>query len=754
MFRTLTRQAAALLALLAGTVSVLSQDWSGLRKQAEDAALFIEVEYRQRAPEAARELEHGSGFVIAPDGHAMTASHVIPKEEEVADLRIHVVRGEDRSRRWPARLIRRDEQHDLAIIRIVGTDEWKPLCFGDSSQLQPEQGLYAPVYVHSEGPKFSPVSGRLLSLSPEESGRLRTDLPIAPGNSGGAVLDSSGYVIGVVWGDKEQTAGHKQIIPEQYSQPLRVGTASCDRSLSGFAWLRATARQWWTVLSEETRNIALGVIASAIFAGMVSAASRARRLLAGSLLAHTGPPTGGITTDPASSPKQARSARAYLALTAALVFAFFAVVASYFLTDTGVCSDKALSAARNEPSIQGLRLAAERCRHTATGRRIARDLEQTEKDELAMANKAGKRAAYEAFVARWGNRPSSSIAEQAITKLALDDPAKDALASVQLQRLFRRKDRAAILAFVKAFPDIARMEASQLAELGVLYVKLGRSARTAFVWRDTQDPNESAFADCETDCPEMVAIPEGTLLIGPNIHPWDFSKQSERPSFAVHIAFPFSVGRTEVTFAEYEGCVKQGKCPPIASDSGFGRMQRPVINITWNEAQLYAQWLRDTTGMPYRLPTEAEWEYMARAGSPSLYTFGDDPRHLCAYANGADLSVQDLPSLRNIPKAPCSDESGAQSVPARSKKPNAFGIHDVHGNVSEWVQDCWSPVYSHAIASGKAVTDTVHSDCTMRVVRGGSWRNGPTGLRLSFRQPAIARSRQDDVGFRVARDIR
>jgi formylglycine-generating enzyme required for sulfatase activity len=183
------------------------------------------------------------------------------------------------------------------------------------------------------------------------------------------------------------------------------------------------------------------------------------------------------------------------------------------------------------------------------------------------------------------------------------------------------------------------------------------------------------------------------------------------PQHQVTIGEPFGVGRYEVTFDEWDACVKGGGCNDYKpSDQGWGRGRRPVINVSWDDAQAYVAWLSKKTGQPYRLPSEAEWEYAARAGTTSRYWWGNDVP-TSKQANFGD----------HVNKT-----SKVGSYPA-----NPWGLHDMNGNVWEWVEDCWNESYEGAPNDGSAWPS---GDCGRRVRRGGSWNVHPGVFRA--RPPA------------------
>jgi len=204
-------------------------------------------------------------------------------------------------------------------------------------------------------------------------------------------------------------------------------------------------------------------------------------------------------------------------------------------------------------------------------------------------------------------------------------------------------------------------------------------------------------ADYSQHCPGMVVVPAGEFMMGsPDSE--DKRKDDEGPLHKVAIAAPFAVSMHDVTFDQWDACVKAGGCKTVASDSGWPRGRRPVINVNWNDAQEYAAWLSAMTGHPYRLLTETEWEYAARAGTQTRWSFGDDEAQLKDYAW-------------------YSENSESRTQPVGLKKPNAFGLYDMHGNVYQWLQDCYVDTYKDAPADGGAMPE---KDGCRRVLRGGS----------------------------------
>ena len=245
-------------------------------------------------------------------------------------------------------------------------------------------------------------------------------------------------------------------------------------------------------------------------------------------------------------------------------------------------------------------------------------------------------------------------------------------------------------------------------------------------------PPGTIVRDCE-QCPEMVVVPAGRFRMG-----GDYS--DEQPVHEVTIAIPFAAGKYEVTFAEWDACVAAGGCTHRPDDEGWGRGSRPVINVSWKDAQEYVSWLSRKTGKTYRLLSEAEWEYVARAGTTTEYWWGNEADH--AHANyGSDECCEGMAAGK---------DRWEHTSPVGSFKPNAFGLYDTAGNVYEWVEDCQNDSYAGAPGDGRAWTS---GSCDERVRRGGSWGNTPRVIRSAYRVRDGSGSRGYDSGFRVARTL-
>lgn len=219
--------------------------------------------------------------------------------------------------------------------------------------------------------------------------------------------------------------------------------------------------------------------------------------------------------------------------------------------------------------------------------------------------------------------------------------------------------------------------------------------------------NGESFKDC-WNCPEMVMVPPGQFMMG--------IPGSQKQQI---ISQAFAVGKYEVTFAEWDACAADGGCARYRpDDQGWGRGRQPVVNVNWNDTQKYVRWLSQRTGKSYRLLTETEWEYAARAGATTTYPWGDVIGSGNANCNGCGSQWDDK-----------------QPAPVGSFKANAFGIYDMNGNVCEWTENC------------------VDVNCNVRVVRGGSWFYDALSVGSVHRSGDVTKARDFDDGFRVARDL-
>lgn len=249
------------------------------------------------------------------------------------------------------------------------------------------------------------------------------------------------------------------------------------------------------------------------------------------------------------------------------------------------------------------------------------------------------------------------------------------------------------------------------------------------------------FRDCR-QCPQMVIVPSGSFIMGAQAG--EKGNSDEQPQHKVTIRNSFAVGKYEVRFDEWMHCVADGVCG-IVPDEGWGRGPRPVVNISWYDAKAYTDWLSRRTGKAYRLLTEAEWEYAARARTTTARFWGSAENAACRYANVADQTARG--AYRDRATHDCND-SHLNAAPVGTFEPNAFGLYDMLGNAWEWVEDCHQSSYQSAPADGSA---WVPKNCASRVIRGGSWLSSPSFVRSSVRFKDYPAARDLVSGFRVAR---
>ena len=237
------------------------------------------------------------------------------------------------------------------------------------------------------------------------------------------------------------------------------------------------------------------------------------------------------------------------------------------------------------------------------------------------------------------------------------------------------------------------------------------------------------FSECG-DCPEMVVVPAGSVTMGSPVRP------DEQPPHMITISKAFAVSRFEVTFAEWDACAANGGCPAGIRDQGWGRGTQPVINVSWKDAQQYVAWLNRVTGAHYQLLSEAQWEYAARAGSRTYFSYGNDDAQLDKYA----WFAADAAGPTDVER---------HSHPVGQKMANAFGLFDTQGNASEWVEDCYHENYQGAPSDGSPWTT---ANCLRHVIRGGSFLQNARQLRTASRDWHEDKGSYD-LGFRVARRL-
>ncbi len=245
------------------------------------------------------------------------------------------------------------------------------------------------------------------------------------------------------------------------------------------------------------------------------------------------------------------------------------------------------------------------------------------------------------------------------------------------------------------------------------------------------------FQDCP-DCPIMVVMPVQTFRMGSPDSEEGRSK-NEGPQQSVTISPGLSISKHEVTFAQWDACVADGGCETVPDDNGWGRGDRPVIDVMWYDAQAYAAWLSAKTQKNYRLLSEAEWEFAAKGGGDKTYSWGAVASH-----DHANYGTDDCCGGRIAGR----DRWLEITAPVGSFPANQLGLHDLSGNVWEWVEDCWDESHEGRPADSAARVD---GDCNLRIMKGGSWASMPVRIRGAFRDAFPPNDHGTIIGFRVAR---
>lgn len=253
-----------------------------------------------------------------------------------------------------------------------------------------------------------------------------------------------------------------------------------------------------------------------------------------------------------------------------------------------------------------------------------------------------------------------------------------------------------------------------------------------------------SFRDCDGACPEMVPLPAGRFLMGsPPGESGRFGNEGQHP---VEILQPFAIGRFSLTFAQFDACVQDGGCDAYRpSDEGWGRGTRPAVNVSWNDAQSYLRWLSKKSGARYRLPTEAEWEYAARAGTVTARWWGEDITR-----GDAKYGPDDCPQQKHCGGVVSGSGNWPTTAPVGSYAPNPAGLYDVLGNVWQWTADCWHSDYEGAPKDGRVWEEP---GCKKRVARGASWTDTPNFVRAATRLGLGAEGRRGWIGLRVVREL-
>jgi formylglycine-generating enzyme required for sulfatase activity len=346
----------------------------------------------------------------------------------------------------------------------------------------------------------------------------------------------------------------------------------------------------------------------------------------------------------------------------------------------------------------------------------------------ADAKNTNSPAVLESFIKRYGDSFQGDLA-----RARLEELKKSRVAAVQPPVAARRP-----LKMIAVGAPPAAVESSPCGDAPVIVFLSSRPACPLSASEERALKPKDTFKECEK-CPEMIVVPAGSFTMGsPSNEP---GREDGESQVRVTIAKPFAAGRFAVTFDEWDQCVADGDCEGYRpSDEGFGRGRRPVINVAWDDAQKYVAWLSSKTGRTYRLLSEAEREYVTRAGTTTPFWWGNSISPTQANYNG-DVDPYKGGGIK--------DQYLKQTVPVDSFEPNPWGLYNVHGNVWDWTQDRWNDSNSGNPGDGSART---RDDCRYRVLRGGAWYSSPAQLRAASRTIDYDGSR-GDIGFRVARTL-
>ena len=401
---------------------------------------------------------------------------------------------------------------------------------------------------------------------------------------------------------------------------------------------------------------------------------------------------------------------------------------------------EALRTMRRVAARRGVTPAPSPAQPTATGTTLA------SADALHRAAKAGDIARLGALLSAWGkvnardDRGWSALMHAVdqdngpmVELLLAADADPDIRASDGTTALFIAvsRGRAELIALLKKAGADAWIEGPD----GRTAAAVARGSTDSAVVAALELPRKGeVFQDC-AHCPEMVVVTAGSFVMGsPSTE--DGRWEDEGPRHRVTIPRPFAAGRYEVTFVQWDACRRDGGCSHTPGDAGWGRGNRPVVNVSWKDAQHYVDWLSEQTGRRYRLLSEAEWEYVARAGTDSAYYWGEEPGQGRANCNRCGSAWD-----------------GTKTAPAGSFAPNGFGLFDMLGNVWEWTEDCGHRNYQGAPSDGSAWV-LQGGDCRLRMLRGGSWEDATVRVRSAFRHWEFADRSSDVIGFRVGTTLR
>ncbi len=348
--------------------------------------------------------------------------------------------------------------------------------------------------------------------------------------------------------------------------------------------------------------------------------------------------------------------------------------------------------------------------------------EAAERDRVAFeqARRAGTDAALDEYLDRF---PGGAHVDEVLALKAANAQARRDEAA--WRAAVERDERDGYAAYLQAFPQGLHL-AEALSAVERLTLRPGK-----------------VFRDCD-GCPEMIVIPPGSFEQGSSPG-GALARSNEQPRRTVRISRPFAMSRYEVTFDEWEACVADGACRAQPVDNGWGRGRRPVFLVRWVDAVGYVKWLSNKTGQIYEIPTESQWEYVARSGESGAWV-GGAPERVCDHGNvaGAETNF-------DWRHEACGDPFSVGTAEVGYFAPNDLGVYDLVGNVAEWTRDCMNLSYLDAPTDGSAWERGL---CSSRVTRGGSWFSGSVEIRLPARFALRSGESNDFTGLRVVRVVR
>jgi formylglycine-generating enzyme required for sulfatase activity len=390
-------------------------------------------------------------------------------------------------------------------------------------------------------------------------------------------------------------------------------------------------------------------------------------------------------------------------------------------------AEKAAAAAAAEAAAREAeqKAAAAEARRRAAAEKAAAE----EAARKAAAEEAARRAAAEEAARKAAEKSAAEeSARKAAEKAAAEEAARRAAQKAAAEEAARKAaaEEAARRAAEEAAAAKTAREAAEKAAAEAAAAEAARKAAAAKA-AGTRPSTVKTFKDCDT-CPEMVELPSGSFTMGSKA-----GDVSEQPAHTVRISYPVAISRFEVTVAEWKACHAAGGCEYLPNRKGMTATS-PVYNLSWLDAEQYVKWLSKKTGKKYRLPSEAEWEYAARAGTETEFWWGND-------VGDGKANCKNCGGNWNRKRPATVDTFAA----------NAFGLQGMNGSVWEWVADCWFDTYKGAPKDGSA---RQRSNCQSRVLRGGSWRNDASYARSASRFTYDHDVRYVLNGFRIVRAMK